>query len=138
MGPILFFDGRCALCHRSVRWLIKHDTKEQLRFVTQSNKHIAEFLHQQGLYLPTSNSLWLLHQNKLYEYSDAVLYSLPFLNAPWRYLFVLRFIPKAIRDSVYKWIATHRYRWFGQYAHCPLPAPKHQHRFLFSENETFL
>jgi len=136
MGPILFFDGHCALCHRSVRWLIAHDSKAQLRFAPQTNKQVAKLLQQLGLALPTSNSLWLLHQNKLYEYSDAVLYSLPFLKAPWRYLVVLRFIPKAFRDIVYRWVAKNRYRWFGQYPQCPIPGPEHRHRFLFLENES--
>jgi predicted DCC family thiol-disulfide oxidoreductase YuxK len=138
MGPILLFDGHCALCHRSVRWLIAHDSKAQLRFAPQSSKQVTQLLQQLRLPLPTSNSLWLLHQNKLYEYSDAVLYASSFLNAPWRYLALLRFIPKSLRNILYRWVAKNRYRWFGQYPQCPIPAHEHRHRFLFLENESFL
>lgn len=138
MGPILLYDGHCALCHRSVRWLIAHDPAAQLRFVPQTNKHVAQLLQQHGVHIPTSNSLWLLNQNKLYEYSDAVIYTFPFLKTPWHFLYILRYIPKSLRDTVYRWVAKNRSRWFGEYPHCAIPAPEHRHRFLFQENESFL
>lgn len=138
MGPILLYDGHCALCHRSVRWLIAQDPEAHLRFAPQSNRHVAQLLEQQGLAVPTSNSLWLLHQNKLYAFSDAIIYSFPFLKTPWRFLYVLRYIPQSVRDSVYRWVAKNRYRWFGRYPHCAIPASEHRHRFLFQENESIL
>ena len=31
-GPVLFFDGVCGLCDRTVTWLFEHDRRHVLRF----------------------------------------------------------------------------------------------------------
>jgi predicted DCC family thiol-disulfide oxidoreductase YuxK len=42
----------------------------------------------------------------------------------------LRFIPRPLRDLVYRFIARHRYRWFGKTESCWLPTPELRGRFL--------
>jgi hypothetical protein len=52
------------------------------------------------------------------------------LGGWWRWLGVLRFVPRAVRDGVYRWIARHRYRWFGQRESCRVPSETERARFL--------
>jgi len=42
----------------------------------------------------------------------------------------LRFIPRALRDPIYLWVARHRYRWFGRSEACMVPKPELKSRFL--------
>jgi predicted DCC family thiol-disulfide oxidoreductase YuxK len=32
-------------------------------------------------------------------------------KAPWRWLSIFRFLPIALTDTIYKWVAKNRYRW---------------------------
>ncbi|MGA9335274.1 MAG: DCC1-like thiol-disulfide oxidoreductase family protein, partial [Rudaea sp.] len=42
----------------------------------------------------------------------------------------LRIVPRALRDPAYRWIARHRYRWFGRRDTCYLPQAEDRKRFL--------
>lgn len=134
MNPVVIFDGRCALCHRSIRWLIHKDPQKKLRFVPRQSEWVKTLFKEAAITPPHSDSLWLYDAPYLYEYSDAVLHATRYLSAPWRFLFLARYIPKPLRDIVYRWVAKHRYRWFGQYTECPLPPPSWNDRFI-SPNE---
>jgi len=39
-------------------------------------------------------------------------------------------LPRGPRDAAYRWVARHRYRWFGREETCWLPTPAWQARFL--------
>jgi len=39
-------------------------------------------------------------------------------------------VPRFLRDLVYNLVARSRYRVFGKYDVCPLPAPGDRHKFL--------
>jgi predicted DCC family thiol-disulfide oxidoreductase YuxK len=52
------------------------------------------------------------------------------LRGAWPLLYGLVLIPKFIRDAIYRWIAHHRYRWFGQRASCMIPTPDLRARFI--------
>ena len=62
--------------------------------------------------------------------SSAVISVLTGLGGPWRAAGVLRLVPKAVRDPLYRFIARHRYRLLGRRASCFLPEPGDQGRFL--------
>ncbi|HFE63634.1 hypothetical protein B1H10_03805 [candidate division KSB1 bacterium 4484_188] len=52
-------------------------------------------------------------------------------DLPWSLLSGFRFIPPFLRDAVYRFVARHRYRWFGKREKCHVPAPDIQDRFLW-------
>ncbi len=39
-------------------------------------------------------------------------------------------MPRAVRDRAYAVVVRNRYRWFGRYDQCPLPAPEHRAKFI--------
>ena len=43
---------------------------------------------------------------------------------------VLAWIPKPLRDRIYRLVARNRYRWFGRNAACFVPTPEQHARFL--------
>jgi predicted DCC family thiol-disulfide oxidoreductase YuxK len=52
------------------------------------------------------------------------------LGFPWNLSVVFRVIPRFLRRPVYNFVARHRYKWFGKFDTCPLPAPDHRHKFI--------
>jgi len=52
------------------------------------------------------------------------------MPSPWRWLGVVGVVPSALLDRGYDLIARHRYRLFGRYERCLLPAPQYRERFI--------
>lgn len=121
MNPIVLYDGHCALCHRSVRFLIRHDSRKRLLFLAQEDPLVETLLEKNRLTRPQGDSLQVLHHGKILTQSDAVFYALQFIDSPWHILGFGCYIPGFIRNSLYRLIARYRYRWFGYYTHCPIP-----------------
>lgn len=44
--------------------------------------------------------------------------------------FLLRCVPRRLRDAGYRMLARNRYRWFGRRAECLLPPPSARGRFI--------
>jgi predicted DCC family thiol-disulfide oxidoreductase YuxK len=125
---ILFFDGVCGLCNGLVDWLLPRDTRQKLKFSTlqgvTANKLLSEH-HTQDL-----NTVVIWARGKILTRSDAILYCLNELGGIWSICKVFYLIPRFIRDGVYKFIATNRYRFFGQRTTCRMPLPGERLRFL--------
>ena len=63
--------------------------------------------------------------------SDAVIAVLRKLGGFWAVVaFLLRALPKSLRDWGYDLIARSRYRIFGKHDRCVLPEEKYRDRFL--------
>lgn len=125
---LVLFDGVCALCHWSVRFLVARDRSRLLRYAPLQGKAagaepaVARFLEAAGGKL--ESLLYLRRQGRdleLLARSDAILAILDELGGPWRLLALTRVVPRPIRDWLYDLVGRHRYRWFGRYEACRLP-----------------
>ena len=67
---------------------------------------------------PDTNAV--VHGGVAYFKSDAALTVLGELPR-WRWVRVLRFVPKPLRDAAYNLVARNRYRIFGKYETCFIP-----------------
>jgi len=65
-----------------------------------------------------------------FDKSDAFLNVIKKLGLPWCLLFVLKLIPKGMRNWLYDRIALNRYSLFGKYDTCILPNKENAKRFL--------
>ncbi|MHA6645841.1 thiol-disulfide oxidoreductase DCC family protein [Mesorhizobium sp. A623] len=63
--------------------------------------------------------------------SDATVALLRHMRAPWRWLTVLRVLPKPLRGGVYDIIARKRYAWFGTTDQRLEPSAVTRDRFTF-------
>jgi len=77
-----------------------------------------------------TDSVILIWENQVFIESDAALKIGRLLPFPWKTVVVLKIIPKKLRDSIYRWIAKNRYRWFGKKDTCRIPTPDEASRFL--------
>ncbi len=115
--PIILFDGICNLCNGTVDFLLKHDKKKQFRFVPLQSDEGK--LYIQKYQIPSdTDSVLLIKSNQVYFESDAAVEIAEMLNFPWKLARYIKFIPKKMRDKVYRWMAKNRYRWFGKRESC--------------------
>jgi len=127
-NKIIFFDGVCALCNGSVRWVIKHDVHQVFKYAPLQGETAKTKLAEHNL--KHLNSIILLDGDQIYTQSTAALKVAKLLPAPYCGLYVLAIIPSVIRDFVYDYIAKHRYTWFGQYDKCTIPSKENKELFL--------
>ncbi len=46
------------------------------------------------------------------------------LGGGWRFFALARFVPKVVRDGIYRWIARNRFRFMGETDACMLSDPE--------------
>ncbi|GAA4463635.1 DUF393 domain-containing protein [Nemorincola caseinilytica] len=128
--PVLYFDGVCNLCERSVQFVIRNDKKQLFRFATLSSAAGQEALQHGNIAATKVGSVVLYFRGRYYTRSAAALHTLRLLGGLWQLLFVFMLVPPFIRDRVYDHIAANRYKWFGRKEECMIPTPELQERFL--------
>ncbi|MFZ3201373.1 MAG: DCC1-like thiol-disulfide oxidoreductase family protein [Candidatus Acidiferrales bacterium] len=129
---MLFYDGHCALCHRAVKFVLRHDPDGRaFRFAPlQGNTFQALVPPARRAGLPDSIVI-LTREGALLVRSDAFLHIFRELGGGWKFLAaVLGVIPRPLRDAVYDFIARIRYRVFGRREDlCPILPPDLHARF---------
>jgi predicted DCC family thiol-disulfide oxidoreductase YuxK len=79
---------------------------------------------------PSKWSMLYLDESGIHYQSDASLEVYRRLGGLWWLLSLARFIPRGIRNPVYRLIAHNRYRWFGKRQTCRIPTAEERARFL--------
>lgn len=128
--PVIVFDGVCALCSRWVRFLLRFDARGRYRFAAMQGSHGRALLEAHGLDPDDPTSFLLLEDGRAWTDTEAILRVLTGLGGAWRLVRVLRWLPRGLRDRVYRVLARNRYRWFGRHDACFLPTPEQAARFL--------
>ena len=129
-GAVIVFDGVCALCSRWVRFLLRFDRKGRYRFAAMQGEHGRSLLMAHGLDPDDPLSFLLVEGGTAYTDTDAIVRVISGLGGAWRLAGAARWIPTALRDRGYRWLARNRYRWFGRNETCFLPTLEQRGRFL--------
>ena len=127
---IILFDGICNLCNRAVKFIRKHDPKQQYRFGSLQGKAGQDYLKRFGVKGFPLKSILLVEDDKLYTASSAVLRICKYLCGGLQAIYIFIIIPKIIRDPIYFFIANRRYKWFGKKDSCWVPGPEDVNLFL--------
>jgi predicted DCC family thiol-disulfide oxidoreductase YuxK len=119
---LLFYDGGCGLCHRSVRFVVARDPRGCFRFAPLGGETFRAAVPpalREGL--PDSIVLRTA-EGRLLVRSDAALHVLRRLGGGWRLLAsLLGLLPRRLRDAGYDFVARRRVRWFASPTDaCPL------------------
>ena len=118
---IVFFDGICVLCNRSVDFLLKKDRKRRLKFATLQSDHAMAFFHQSQYNPVKEDTIIFYDEGRIFIKSTAVLKIAGYLSFPYSTIAVLLIFPRPLRDWVYDYIAKNRFRWFGKKDTCRMP-----------------
>jgi predicted DCC family thiol-disulfide oxidoreductase YuxK len=130
--PILFFDGRCGLCHRGVRVLLRLDRGGRLRFAPLGGDTFRALVpsgDRDGL--PDSLAL-LTPDGRLSVRSGAVVQALRLAGRSAAWLAAaLSLLPTGLADRLYDAVARSRSRFFASPRdECPVPPGPWRGRFL--------
>ncbi len=127
---IILFDGVCNLCNGFVNFVIDHDPKKKFRFAALQSRIGERMKEQYNLHQVSTESVILIENGKAYRESSAALRIGKQLTGGWKLFYIFMIVPPFIRDTVYRWIARNRYRWFGKQDNCRIPEPGIMDRFL--------
>lgn len=134
---IVFFDGVCVLCNRSVNFLIKRDKKKLLKFASlQSETAKQIFSHSDDQ--QDDESVIFYSDGNIYKKSAAIIKIAKYLKFPWNTLKILQIIPVSLRDIIYDYVARKRYKWFGKTNQCLIPPEDLKDRFLEFNKEKMM
>ncbi len=131
-GPLIVFDGVCLLCSRWVRFLLTHDEQARYHFASMQSHSGRSQMLAHGLDPESPQSFLLVERGQGYTDSDAIARVLLGLRPRrWRCLGrAIKLVPRGLRDCVYRFVARHRYRIFGQSRSCFVPTPEQRARFM--------
>jgi len=107
---LVIFDGHCGFCNRSVRWLLKRDTHDRLRFAASQSPRVAALLAGHG-FTPSDletgpNTILVLRDaggpsERVLVRSEAAVAMLVELPRPWPAVGrVLSWIPRPARSRL--------------------------------------
>ena len=128
-GGVILFDGTCAFCERSVRFIANRDDGF-FRFGASQNPEGRALLERFGTSRESARSIILIEDGRVYLHSDATLRIAGHLRAPWQYLRVLLWVPKPLRDFAYRCVAAVRIRIAGRSNACEIPPPEIRDRLI--------
>ncbi|MBU1101051.1 MAG: DUF393 domain-containing protein [Bacteroidetes bacterium] len=128
-NPILFYDDICKTCIFSIRFLIRIDKKQKLRFspINSSTFRQTVNINQQDI-LP--DSVILINNGIIFTKSEAVLEIFSILGGFWKLCLIFRLLPRCFRDKGYDLVAKNRYRLFGKRESCFIPNQNEKQLFL--------
>lgn len=110
----MLVDGHCSLCKGSTYFLAQRDVSDKLRFASQQSsvgKAILDDYDHKNL---AGDTVVVVKDQSLYTESRAVIEILKTLGLFWTVAAnLLYIIPWFIRDWVYRFVARHRFSWFG-------------------------
>lgn len=111
---LIFFDGECPFCHRSVRHIIEIDVQKRFLFAPLKGQTADQILAGPQKYLKEAKSLVLVENydstdRKFWIESKAVL-RIYWLVGGWGLIGIFCFLPSFIGDPIYRFFAAHRHQ----------------------------
>ncbi len=130
--PIVFYDGLCGLCNKSVQAILKRDKKGKFYFATLQGDVAAEYLTDEQR--KDLDSVVVRSRDRNFKESGAFFEIAATLGGWPGFFLVFSWLPSDFTDKVYRWIAKNRYKWFGKLDACPMPDPAPVMKALPSSN----
>jgi predicted DCC family thiol-disulfide oxidoreductase YuxK len=118
---ILFFDGVCGLCSKSVDFVMARDHRQAIKFAPLQGDTARSLLTPADIQNLNTMILWI--KGRTYRKTAAAV------RVMWR-LSLLWLIPLPLRNLGYTLVARNRYRFFGKKETCRLPTREERLRFL--------
>jgi len=122
---LLFFDGDCAFCSRSVRQVFRFDKRKRI-FYTPLQGRLSRERGYADLAAEKGGTMVVIRESdgKAFTRSDAWIEVAIALGGWWNIFRIAKLIPKFLRDFVYNLVGNNRYRLIGKNASCALPEPE--------------
>lgn len=125
---IVFYDGDCGLCNRSMTFILTHERDAELCFASLQSDFTKQLFDKYQWKQPDLDTFYLFHNGNLLDRSDAALEVAKHLRTPYSWLRIFRFVPKSWRDATYNLIAANRKK--VAFKKCMIPTSEQAKRFL--------
>ena len=130
-GPVVFVDGTCAFCSRSVRLIARLDKAEEFRICAMQSPLGRAVVGHYGLDPDDPDSWLYLVDGHARTSLDAVVAVARRLGGWARVLMApLGWLPRMVRDWLYRRVARNRYRLMGRTDMCAIPDPAFRARLI--------
>ena len=104
MNKIVFYDGHCGLCQRSITFLAKMDRRKELVFAPLNGETYQLFFKGSS----NLSTVVFYNQEKISVKSEAVIEVCRSLGGIKKLAVLLRIFPLKFRDMIYDLIADQR------------------------------
>jgi len=133
-AKIIFYDGDCAFCNRSVAFVLKNDKTKSIQFASIQSEFTADLFIKMSWQKPDLSTFYFLENEQLFEKSTAAIRVSKYFSFPQSWLKVMLIIPEFIRDYAYDFIAKRRHsfskRSLKETKNCVLLNTEDKKRFL--------
>jgi len=129
-GPIILFDAECVLCSAHARFVLERDRAATFRLAAMQDEVGRALFRRHGMDPGDPASLLVVEGDRMRRDSDAVLHIYETLGFPWSLARIVRIVPAALRDPVYRFVARNRYRLFGRRETCWVAPERYRDRIL--------
>lgn len=126
---IILYDGVCILCSGWMRFVLRRDRDRLFRFTPIQSDYGRALAQGLGINPDDPDTNAVVWGGVAYRRSDAALRVVSLLPG-WRWIIVLRLVPRPLRDLVYRVIARTRYRVWGRHAVCDLGDTRYADRVI--------
>ena len=110
--------------------MIRRDPAGKFRFAPLQSPMGREACRALGLPEEPPQSVILKEEGRYFTRSTASLKIMKELTGLWPLMHLFIVVPPPLRDLAYRFIAAHRYRWFGKTDSCFVPTPEIRARFF--------
>lgn len=131
-APIYLFDGHCALCSRAVRYVLRHETTPDMRFVAILSEEGRALAKANDIDPEEPESFLIIQGDDVLRSSDAIIALGRYVGGIHKIAIIGKILPRPIRDWLYGLIAKNRYKFFGRTEACYVPTPENRDRFVLS------
>ena len=130
LNGLVLFDGDCNLCNGTMKFLVRNNPTQSLKFCPMQSPAGRAILQHLGLPTDSYTTMLFIDNAQVFQKSNAALHIARHLRWPWRCLWWARCIPRPFRDVIYSLVARNRYRLFGRRPNCALFDPAVKKRFI--------
>jgi predicted DCC family thiol-disulfide oxidoreductase YuxK len=130
LKPLIIYDGACGLCNKTVQIILRANKGARFQFAALDSNSAKMLENNMQTSFVQYKSVVLIHQNKIFTQSHAVIKIGLLLGFPFSASVILYLIPPFIRNFVYNIIAKNRLRFFAPPAQCTLHTKKTISQFL--------
>lgn len=104
MDKIVFYDGECGLCQRSVSFLAKIDSRHELVFAPLNGETYRKYFKGSS----DLATVVFYKEGKIFVKSNAVIEVCSSLGGIKKLAVIFKIIPLSLRDKLYDLIAEYR------------------------------
>ena len=110
---IVFFDSGCIMCSRFTLLVFKYEKNSSIYFSSLNSDFYKSIKKSSVDVIPEETVVFYKSADEIYYRSEAVFQIVKQLKFPFNLLIVFNVLPKSILDSLYRFIASRRKKWFG-------------------------